>query len=157
MIDFNLDTTHSILYVHPKSALAAEDFTKLAKAVDPHIEAKGDLAGLIIEVAQFPGWDSVGAFLQRAKSDGVDLVMVAGEVVYEGGSFTRVDRDAALRELHESLQHALADAMVRKTFDEGGMELYPPDQQTPEAAAALVKREIKLWGDVIRANNITVQ
>src|SRR3984893_3364700 len=49
------------------------------------------------------------AVLQRAKSDGVDLVMVAGEVVYEGGRFTRVDRDAALRELHESLQHALSD------------------------------------------------
>ena len=49
------------------------------------------------------------AVLQRAKSDGVDLVMVAGEVVYEGGRFTRVDRDAALHELHDSLQHALAD------------------------------------------------
>ena len=50
------------------------------------------------------------AVLQRAKSDGVDLVMVAGEVVYEGGRFSRVDRAAALRELHESLQHALGDA-----------------------------------------------
>ena len=49
------------------------------------------------------------AVIQRAKSDGVDVVMVAGEVVYEDGRFTRVDRDAALRELHESLQHALAD------------------------------------------------
>jgi hypothetical protein len=49
------------------------------------------------------------AVLQRAKSDAVDLVMVAGEVVYDAGRFTRVDRDAALRELHESLQHALAD------------------------------------------------
>jgi hypothetical protein len=45
--------------------------------------------------------------LQQAKTDGVDLVMVAGEIVYEGGRFTRVDRDAALRELHASLQHAL--------------------------------------------------
>ena len=41
------------------------------------------------------------AVIQRAKSYGVDLVMVAGEVVYEGGRFTRVDRDAALRELHD--------------------------------------------------------
>ena len=48
------------------------------------------------------------AVIQRAKSDGVDLVIVAGEVVYEGGRFTRVDRDAALRELHELLQRALA-------------------------------------------------
>ena len=49
------------------------------------------------------------AVLQRAKSNSVDLVMVAGEVVYEGGRFTRVDRTAALRELHESLRHGLAD------------------------------------------------
>jgi 5-methylthioadenosine/S-adenosylhomocysteine deaminase len=49
------------------------------------------------------------AVVQRAKGDGVDLVMVAGEVVYEGGRFTRVDRDEALRDLHESLQHALAE------------------------------------------------
>jgi 5-methylthioadenosine/S-adenosylhomocysteine deaminase len=49
------------------------------------------------------------ALIQRAKTNGVDLVMVAGDVVYEGGRFTRIDRDAALRELHESLQHALAD------------------------------------------------
>src|SRR5215831_18151450 len=49
------------------------------------------------------------AVIQRAKSDGVDLVMVAGEVVYEGRRFTRVDRNAALKELHGSLQHALAD------------------------------------------------
>ena len=27
----------------------------------------------------------------------------------------------------------------------------------PEAASALLKREIKLWGDVIRANRIVAQ
>jgi hypothetical protein len=40
--------------------------------------------------------------------------MVAGEVVYEGGRFTRVDRDAALRELQASLQHALADDEIER-------------------------------------------
>ena len=35
------------------------------------------------------------------------------------------------------------------------MDLFPPDQYTPEAAGALLKNELKLWGDVIRANNIT--
>ena len=38
----------------------------------------------------------------------VDLVMVAGEVIYQDGRFTRVDREAALRELHQSLQSPLA-------------------------------------------------
>jgi 5-methylthioadenosine/S-adenosylhomocysteine deaminase len=54
------------------------------------------------------------AVLQRAKADGIDLVMVAGEVVYEDGRFTRVDRDAALRELHASLQHALSDGEAER-------------------------------------------
>jgi cytosine/adenosine deaminase-related metal-dependent hydrolase len=54
------------------------------------------------------------AVLQRATSDGVDLVMVAGEVVYEGGRFTRVDRVAALRELHASLRHALGDDEIER-------------------------------------------
>ncbi len=59
--------------------------------------------------------------------------------------------------LNAALRHAFADAKVRKTFEDGGMDLFPPDQQTPEAASALLKRELKLWGDVIRDNNISAQ
>jgi len=51
----------------------------------------------------------------------------------------------------------MADAKVKKTFAEGGMDPFPPEQATPEAATALLKSEIKLWGDVIRANNISAQ
>lgn len=61
MIDHNLDTAHSILFIRPKSALAAEDFAAIARTVDPHIEATGDLAGIVIETPSFPGWDSFGA------------------------------------------------------------------------------------------------
>src|SRR6186713_2267795 len=61
MIEHTLDKANSILYVRPKSKLEQGDFVQLAKTVDPHIEEKGDLAGLIIEVASFPGWDSLGA------------------------------------------------------------------------------------------------
>jgi tripartite-type tricarboxylate transporter receptor subunit TctC len=56
-----------------------------------------------------------------------------------------------------ALRDALADARVKRTFTDGGMDMFPPGEQTPEAAAALLKREIKLWGDVIRANNISAQ
>jgi hypothetical protein len=61
MIESSLDTARSILYVRPKSALAEEDFVQLAKTVDPFIQSSGDLAGLILEIAAFPGWDSLGA------------------------------------------------------------------------------------------------
>src|SRR6476660_9906591 len=60
MIEYDLDTEHSILHVQPKSAIEQDDFEKLAKAVDPHIEATGGLAGLIIETPSFPGWKRFG-------------------------------------------------------------------------------------------------
>lgn len=65
MIDHHLDTAQSILYVRPTSALAADDFVKLARAVDPHIEATGGLAGLIVEVSGFPGWERLGAMAAK--------------------------------------------------------------------------------------------
>jgi tripartite-type tricarboxylate transporter receptor subunit TctC len=59
--------------------------------------------------------------------------------------------------LNAALRATLADAKVRKLFADGGMDIFPADQETPEAAGALLKREIKLWGDVIRANHIAGQ
>jgi tripartite-type tricarboxylate transporter receptor subunit TctC len=59
--------------------------------------------------------------------------------------------------LNTALRAALADAKVQKTFADSGMELFPPGQETPEAASALLKREIKLWGEVIRDNHIAAQ
>ena len=61
MIDYTLDETDSILYVRPKARLEQDDFVQLAKAVDPYIEQRGGLAGLIVEAAAFPGWDGFGA------------------------------------------------------------------------------------------------
>jgi tripartite-type tricarboxylate transporter receptor subunit TctC len=59
--------------------------------------------------------------------------------------------------INAALRSALADEKVQKTFAESGMEEFPKDQETPEAAGALLKREIALWGDVIRNNNISGQ
>jgi tripartite-type tricarboxylate transporter receptor subunit TctC len=59
--------------------------------------------------------------------------------------------------INAALRTALADERVLKIFAEGGMQEFPADQETPEAASALLKREIALWGDVIRNNNITGQ
>ena len=61
MIEHRLDKADSILYVRPTSKLEEGDFVQLAKTVDPHIEERGNLAGLIIEVTSFPGWESLGA------------------------------------------------------------------------------------------------
>src|SRR6516164_9646977 len=61
MIEYRLDTENSILFVRPKSAFKQEDFLNLAKTVDPYIEKTGKLAGLILEISKFPGWESLGA------------------------------------------------------------------------------------------------
>jgi putative tricarboxylic transport membrane protein len=59
--------------------------------------------------------------------------------------------------LNQALRVALTDAKLRKTFTDGGMDLYPQTEESPEAARALLKSEVKLWGDVIRANHIAAQ
>jgi len=62
MIEYALDAERSLLHLRPKTALEAKDFAQLAAAADPHIEKTGGLAGLIIEAAEFPGWEGLGAF-----------------------------------------------------------------------------------------------
>lgn len=47
------------------------------------------------------------AVIQRAKVEGVRAVLVAGNVVYRDGRFTRVDREAALRALSDRLGRQL--------------------------------------------------
>jgi tripartite-type tricarboxylate transporter receptor subunit TctC len=59
--------------------------------------------------------------------------------------------------LNSALRAALADPKVQKSFADGGMDEFGPGEQTPEAASVLLKREIKLWGEVIRANKIAAQ
>jgi tripartite-type tricarboxylate transporter receptor subunit TctC len=118
-------------------------------------------AGPLIKAGKLKAYAIIG----RTRFAGLPELPTMGEVGYK-----KLDLDfwhmlfapagtprPIVNRLNAALRHALADAKVRKTFEEGGMDLFPPDQQTPEAAGALLKRELKLWGDVIRANNITAQ
>ena len=50
------------------------------------------------------------AVVQRAKTEGVRLTMCAGEVLYENGAFTRVNRTEILGRIHESFQKPLTEA-----------------------------------------------
>jgi tripartite-type tricarboxylate transporter receptor subunit TctC len=59
--------------------------------------------------------------------------------------------------INASLRVALDDPKVKKLFADGGMDEFAPAEETPEAASAMLKREIALWGDVIRSNHITGQ
>jgi hypothetical protein len=54
------------------------------------------------------------AVIQRARAEGVKLTMCDGEVIYENGRFTRVDKDQALKDLHNDLQKALTHDEVER-------------------------------------------
>ncbi len=57
---------------------------------------------------------TLDAVIQRAKGDAVTMTMCDGEVIYRDGVFTRVDRTAALKALHDQLNKALADDEVER-------------------------------------------
>ncbi len=67
MLQYELDTARSIVIVRPQARLEKDDFVELAKAVDPQIEASGDLAGVIIDAAAFPGWEDFGAMVSHIR------------------------------------------------------------------------------------------
>src|SRR5207247_11178894 len=125
----------------------------------PSISAVG--AGPLVNAGKVKAYAIIG----RTRFAGLPELPTMGEVGYK-----KLDLDfwhmllapagtprPIVERLNAALRYALADAKVRKTFAEGGMDLFPPDQETPEAASALLKSEVKLWGEVIRANNISAQ
>jgi tripartite-type tricarboxylate transporter receptor subunit TctC len=63
----------------------------------------------------------------------------------------------AIDRLNAALRQALDNAKVREVFAKNGMDVYPAAQQTPEAATAILRDEIRRYSDVVRANNITAQ
>ena len=62
-------------------------------------------------------------------------------------------RDIASR-LNAAVQVALAEPKLRTRIAELGQEIFPPEQQTPEALAALQAAEIAKWWPVIKQANI---
>jgi len=56
--------------------------------------------------------------------------------------------------LNAAVQVALAEPKLRTRIAELGQEIFPPEQQTPEALAALQAAEIAKWWPVIKQANI---
>ena len=57
---------------------------------------------------------TLDAVMQRARASAVRTVMCDGEVIYQDGRFTKVDRDGALKALHDDLARALSDDEVER-------------------------------------------
>lgn len=65
-------------------------------------------------------------------------------------------RDVALR-LNRATLDALASAQVKARLAAIGQEIYPTDQQTPQALAAFHRAEIDRWWPVLRAAGVTAR
>jgi len=59
--------------------------------------------------------------------------------------------------LNEAAVKALADPATRQKLVDLAQEIFPPEQQTPEALGAFHKAEIEKWWPIIRAANIKVE
>jgi len=59
--------------------------------------------------------------------------------------------------LNAAVVEALADATVRKRLTDIGQEIFPRDQQTPEALSAFHQAETEKWWPVIKAAGIKAQ
>jgi tripartite-type tricarboxylate transporter receptor subunit TctC len=57
--------------------------------------------------------------------------------------------------LNAAFREALTDTELLKVWANSGMAPYPPEQRTPEGAAAYLKQQIAHWGQVVRENKIT--
>jgi tripartite-type tricarboxylate transporter receptor subunit TctC len=115
----------------------------------------------LIQAGKLKGYGIVG----RKRSEGLPGLPIMAEAGYKklnlefwhmllapaGTPRSVVDR------VNAALRHALSDPKVVQTFARSGMELYPANEWTPEAAAALLTREVNLWREVISANNISAQ
>ena len=64
---------------------------------------------------------------------------------------------AVITKLNASLTEALADPAVRMRFADLGQEMFPREQQTPEALAAFHKAEIEKWWPIIKAAGIKAE
>ncbi|WP_213736498.1 tripartite tricarboxylate transporter substrate-binding protein [Bradyrhizobium sp. dw_411] len=59
--------------------------------------------------------------------------------------------------LNRAVVESLADPTVRKRLGDIGQEIYPPEQQTPEALRAYQKAEIEKWWPIVKAAGIKAE
>lgn len=63
MLEIKLDEKRGIAILHPGDKLREADFEYAKSLVDEYLEKEGMINGVIINVRDFPGWESFNAML----------------------------------------------------------------------------------------------
>jgi tripartite-type tricarboxylate transporter receptor subunit TctC len=61
---------------------------------------------------------------------------------------------SVIAKINAAVVSALADPKVQQSFAAQGQDIWPPEQQTPQALAALYKAEIAKWWPIIRDEHL---
>ena len=67
MIFYDLDENAGVLTVRPEGKLETQDFLTLSEVVDPFIEERGRLNGIIIVTERFPGWEDFNGMIEHMR------------------------------------------------------------------------------------------
>jgi hypothetical protein len=67
MVDYELLRSDGILVLRPTGRLEAADFERVAREVDPYVEASGKLHGILLDAEAFPGWADFAALVAHLR------------------------------------------------------------------------------------------
>ncbi len=116
MVEADVPTFPQVLRMATEGGAKTTSFADRIGRLEVGREA--DLVMVDWESVSYPYLDPLtpvlDAVMQRAKVAGVRRTMCAGEILYEDGRFTRVDRTDALKALHDEMSHALSDSEVER-------------------------------------------
>jgi cytosine/adenosine deaminase-related metal-dependent hydrolase len=112
----DVPTTAQVLRMATLGGAKTTPYAEMIGALE--VGRAADLVLLDWRQVSYPYLDAemklLDAVIQRAKTSGVRTVMCDGEVIYADGKFTKVDRDGALKALHDDLARALSDDEVER-------------------------------------------
>ena len=74
-----------------------------------------------------------------------------------GDTWPKATPKSVITKLNGAVVEALADPAVRRRLADVGQEMYPREQQTPEALSAYQSAEIGKWWPIIREANIKAE
>jgi hypothetical protein len=67
MLSITVDKEKAIVTLEPEGKLQARDFETAVRVIDPFIEIRGGLIGLMIYTKEFPGWKDFAALVGHLK------------------------------------------------------------------------------------------